>query len=206
MTSTPKYMTRLPIEVFAAKIYRHEVFLNVSQEIFKGDLSCAIKGMKQYLGVNVIPDQYIQNRWTRDHIPEVSLKLQTRYRMFTDHREELFCKSLEIVESCASRLRGDVKKFKLFVEKLKSIQDEIDAETPIEPPDNNNPEVFKDFFDVSSLEDTSSFAPHDTRDKGWDSKKRMIGAGEKAIEKIKKNFKYCNMCGGYVEHDTRNYP
>ncbi|KAK1414938.1 hypothetical protein QVD17_30704 [Tagetes erecta] len=259
MTSTPKYMTRLPIEVFAAKIYTHEVFLNVSQEIFKGDLSCAIKGIetgdgtdvyvvrhnekvKQYvndykvvyrkdrnevecscinfarigflcrhifcvfkfLGVNAIPHQYIQNRWTRDPIPEVSLKLQTRYRMFTDHREELFCKSLEIVESCASRLRGDVKKFELFVDKLKSIQDEIDAETPVEPPENNNSEVFKDFFDVSSPEDITSSAPHDTRNKGWGSKKRKIGAGEKAVEKIKKNFRNYNMCGGYVDHDTRN--
>ncbi|KAK1431466.1 hypothetical protein QVD17_07925 [Tagetes erecta] len=53
MTSTPKYMTRLPIEMFASKIYTHEVFLDVRQEIFKGDLPCTIKRIETCEGIDV---------------------------------------------------------------------------------------------------------------------------------------------------------
>ncbi|KAD3066795.1 hypothetical protein E3N88_34675 [Mikania micrantha] len=226
-TSTPTFKTHLPIERFAARVYTHEIFIDVQNEIWKGVWCCAQKSFAdedgydvyvirhkdkrsnviadfKFLGVDVIPDRYVLHRWRKDALPHDTYRKQQRCRIKNDERDDLFYEAVSIVESCASRLRGDIGKLALFVKKLKDMEHDIFIDIPHEPKVNSNEEVFKAFLEVSSPEKVSIKILEGARNKGCGTNKRMVGPGEKVVAKIKKrNPRTCKICKKYVFHDSR---
>ncbi|KAK9062811.1 hypothetical protein SSX86_020001 [Deinandra increscens subsp. villosa] len=161
---------------------------------------CVLK----FVGVNVIPDEYVLRRWRKGALPHDIYKKQQKCVTENDVKDELFQNAVSIVESCVSRLRGDTGKMKLFVDKLEMMRNEIFTEIPNEPDVNSNHQIFKTYLDVSSPEKVQVTVPEGARNKGCGTNKRMVGPGEKVVAKIKKKYpRLCRMCNKYEFHDSR---
>ncbi|KAK1419572.1 hypothetical protein QVD17_28768 [Tagetes erecta] len=81
-----------------------------------------------------------------DALPSQLLQILDKPNVTTDEREKLFYKAVNIVESCASRLHGDVVKMEEFVQKLEKMEEEIYSKIPEEPKENSSPKHSSLFF------------------------------------------------------------
>ncbi|PWA85879.1 FAR1 DNA binding domain-containing protein [Artemisia annua] len=85
-----------------------------------------------YRDINVIPKQYILRRWTRDIIPPDLRRKRKRYGekcKFEKQTNEATC----VVDDCLFRLSNNVEKMGAFVEKMKTLKTEVEAEVPNPP-------------------------------------------------------------------------
>ncbi|KAI3798361.1 hypothetical protein L1987_33634 [Smallanthus sonchifolius] len=123
------------------------------------------------LDVDEIPDIYVLNRWRRDALPQDFLKLPMSNGSMGDKTDDMFSEAVSIVESCASRLRGDVDKMTSFLDNLKQMKHEIFNDIPEEPSANNKEEVFKALLGVETPNQISVFAPRGIRNKGCGTNK-----------------------------------
>ncbi|PWA81226.1 FAR1 DNA binding domain-containing protein [Artemisia annua] len=77
--------------------------------------------------INVIPEQYILRRWTRDIIPPELRRKRNIYGEKNVEIERLTNEATSVVDECLFRLGDKVEKMGDFVEKLKKLRTEVEA-------------------------------------------------------------------------------
>ncbi|GKA42617.1 FAR1-related sequence 5-like protein [Tanacetum coccineum] len=101
--------------------------LFVRSEILCRHIFCVFKNFK----VSCIPDQYILRRWTKDLIPPDLRNKKNRYDEKNEAIEKLAMEASIILDSCAHMLRNNEPKLYVFVNKMKAIKSDFEAELPI---------------------------------------------------------------------------
>jgi hypothetical protein len=103
--------------------------------------------------INVIPKQYILRRWTRDIIPPELRRKRNRYGEKNVEVERLTNEATYVVDDCLFRLSNNVEKMGEFVEKLKTLKTEVEAEVP-NPPSSKTADVIGEHYAISNPEET----------------------------------------------------
>nr|GEV07492.1 hypothetical protein [Tanacetum cinerariifolium] len=126
--------------------------------------------------VEMIPQQYILRRWTKNLIPAALRNKRNRY---------------------------DELRLGAFVEKLKSLKKDVEADCP-NPPSKNKTNNLKQLVGVPKprVDDVNNPTVGSTKGR---KKLRIKGGKEKAIEKSLKGKKSCSSCGG-TNHNKRTRP
>nr|GEW56450.1 hypothetical protein [Tanacetum cinerariifolium] len=154
-----------------------------AEENDKVDLFFKIDGLYKVLwnvemnaNVEMISQQYILRRWTKNLIPAALRNKRNRY---------------------------DEPRLGAFVEKLKSLKKEVEADCP-NPPSKNKTNNLEQLVGVPKPPVVDVNNPTVGSTKG--RKKLCIKGGkEKAIEKSLKGRNSCSLCGG-TEHNKRTCP
>ncbi|GKE66525.1 hypothetical protein Tco_1520686, partial [Tanacetum coccineum] len=137
----PALLTPLPIEQPAAKVYTRSLFIRVQKEIVAGSWLCSITCMSSDEGcaVCIIDEEKIKPVG----LPEVIDKESTSenveeeinlHQKFTGHykKNEAIKKfAMEasiILDSCVHMLRNNEPKLSVFVNKMKAIKSDLEAE------------------------------------------------------------------------------
>lgn len=129
-----------------------------------------------------------------------------RYGHNNDPSEKLVNDVYESLDYCVTRLRHDLEKLSVFVDKVQKLRSELDAELGYHHVRDQKEEVFKALLGVSPPESVVVKVPKVARNKGCGSGKRMKGPGEKAATKSKRKKRVCKTCGKLGYHDSRNCP
>ncbi|GJY61363.1 protein FAR1-related sequence 5 [Tanacetum coccineum] len=127
--------------------------------------------------VEMIPQQHILRRWTKNLIPTALRNKRNRY--------------------------GEKNVVGAFVEKLKSLKKEVEADCP-NPPSKNKTDNLEQLVGVPKPPAVDVNNPTVGSTKGR-KKLRIKGGKEKAIEKSLKGRNSCSLCGG-TDHNKRTCP
>ncbi|PWA63318.1 FAR1 DNA binding domain, Zinc finger, SWIM-type, MULE transposase domain, FHY3/FAR1 family [Artemisia annua] len=136
--------------------------------------------------INVIPEQYILRRWIRDIIPPELRRKRNRYgeKMLGDNVEKM----------------GD------FVEKLKTLKTEVEAEVPNHPSIETG-DVIGEHYAISKPNEKTVNNPTKVGNKGniteKERNKRRKSEKEKALRVKKKQKKKCGFCGETTNLHTK---
>ncbi|GJQ94152.1 hypothetical protein Tco_0005291 [Tanacetum coccineum] len=105
-----------------------------------------------------------------------------------------------IVDHCVHLLSKDEPRLDAFVEKLKLLKKEVEADCP-NPPSKNKTDNLKQLVGVAKPPAVNVNNPSVGTTKGC-QKLRIKGGKEKAIEKSLKGMHSCSLCGG-TDHNKR---
>ncbi|PWA41700.1 FAR1 DNA binding domain-containing protein [Artemisia annua] len=148
--------------------------------------------------INVIPEQYILRRWTRDIIPPELRRKRNRYGEKNVEIERLTNEATSVVDECLFRLGDKVDKMGDFVEKLKKLRTEVEAEVPNHPSIETG-DVIGEHFAISKPDKKTINNPTKVNNKGniteKECNKRRKSEKEKALGVKKKQKKKCGFCG-----------
>ena len=95
----------------------------------------------RYNKIDHIPQQYLPRRWKRDALPNDVYSLENRYCVDNSDNSILRNEIMEIVCSCADRLRCDTERLSAFVEQLRKIKNDIFVDVPSNPDYNSTSAV-----------------------------------------------------------------
>ncbi|KAJ9547351.1 hypothetical protein OSB04_019894 [Centaurea solstitialis] len=157
-------------------------------------------------GCDSIPDMYILRRWRRDLIPPQWMPARARYGEIDLDIERLLGSAFVIFERMVDKVRNEKLLLEKFVDKLTSMDDELDVVVPVKSTADRNNETIQELMGVSDPDDVSIFAPSGIRNKGCGRGKRLVGVRDKAVEKAKKPKRMCRTCQKEVSQDSRNCP
>ncbi|XP_022032688.1 protein FAR1-RELATED SEQUENCE 5-like [Helianthus annuus] len=167
---------------------------------------CVYKNMN----IEQIPELYQVTRWMIDALPSNVFSIENRYGVAVDELTKLRQDATASFEACVNRLWRDMERLSEFADEMKNLKNKIYEEVPIQPAYNSKEVVMANLAGVvSSSKEVTLTAPQGIRNKGSGTKHRLIGPGEKAMEKSKKKktTRFCNTCLMYVDdHDSRNCP
>ncbi|GKB21845.1 RNA-directed DNA polymerase, eukaryota [Tanacetum coccineum] len=183
--SFPALLTPLPIEEHAAKVYTRSLFIRV---------------LKDY--------QYILRRWTKDLIPPNLRNKKNRYGEKNEAIEKLAMEASIILDSCVHMLRNNEPKLSVFVNKMKAIKSDLEAELPIVPTRTVS-DFVQEFMGVKKPDKVKVKNPTGVRPKGREKQKRIKSGREISMKKsMKKSNKKKNGCGvcGSTAHNRRTCP
>ncbi|PWA41580.1 FAR1 DNA binding domain-containing protein [Artemisia annua] len=148
--------------------------------------------------INVIPEQYILRRWTRDIIPPELRRKRNRYGEKNVEIERLTNEATSVVDECLFRLGDKVEKMGDFVEKLKKLRTEVEAEVPNHPSIETG-DVIGEHYAISKPDKRTVNNPTKVNNKGNitenERNKRRKSEKEKALGVKKKQKKICGFCG-----------
>ncbi|PWA39613.1 Zinc finger, PMZ-type [Artemisia annua] len=148
--------------------------------------------------INVITEQYILRRWTRDIIPPELRRKRNRYGEKNVEVERLTNEATSVVDECLFRLGDNVEKMGDFVEKLKKLRTEVEAEVPNHPSIETG-DVIGEHYAISKPNEKTVNNPTKVGNKGSITKKernkRRKSEKEKALGVKKKQKKKCGFCG-----------
>ncbi|KAI3825568.1 hypothetical protein L1987_07059 [Smallanthus sonchifolius] len=234
-TTTPLLLTDLPIERQASEIYTWNIFLEVQKEIFKGKNRCLIANTVEVDGNKVYTVGHTNRRFEVVNEFKVTLDLHdksvscscvgiTRIGYLCRHvffvfrfnqiqrilnqylptrwRKNVLPKS---VYSISNRYSIDTSEDSILRNEILELN-HIFEEYPNEPDYNKKISVIGDLIGQSQPGNILYTAPQGIRNKGCGMSRRLIGPGEKAVEKSKKkNPRLCRTCFKWVtDHDSRN--
>ncbi|GJT27850.1 protein FAR1-related sequence 5, partial [Tanacetum coccineum] len=153
--------------------------------------------------VEMIPQQYILRRWTKNLIPAALRNKRNRYGEKNVVVENYANEATSIVDHCVHLLSKDEPRLGAFVEKLKSLKKEVEADCP-NPPSKNKTDNLEQLVGVPkpSVVDVNNPTVGSTKGR---KKLRIKGGKEKAIEKSLKGRNSCSLCGG-TDHNKRTCP
>ncbi|GJZ90812.1 protein FAR1-related sequence 5 [Tanacetum coccineum] len=153
--------------------------------------------------VELIPQQYILRRWTKNLIPAALRNKRNRYGEKNVVVENYANEATSIVDHCVHLLSKDEPRLGAFVEKLKSLKKEVEADCP-NPPSKNKTDNLEQLVGVPkpSVVDVNNPTVGSTKGR---KKLRIKGGKEKAIEKSLKGRNSCSLCGG-TDHNKRTCP
>ncbi|KAJ9536489.1 hypothetical protein OSB04_un000326 [Centaurea solstitialis] len=157
-------------------------------------------------GCDSIPDMYILRRWRRDLIPPQWMPARARYGEIDLDIERLLGSAFVIFERMVDKVRNEKLLVEKFVDKLTSMDDELDVVVPVKSTIDRNNETIQELMGVSDPDDVNIFPPSRIRNKGCGRGKRLVGVRDKAVEKAKKPKRMCRTCQKEVSHDSRNRP
>ncbi|GKA56418.1 FAR1-related sequence 5-like protein [Tanacetum coccineum] len=157
--------------------------------------------------VEMIPQQYILRRWTKNLIPVALRNKRNRHGEKNVVVENYTNEATSIVDHCVHLLRHllskDEPRLGAFVEKLKSLKKEVEVDCP-NPPSKNKTDNLEQLVGVPKPPAVDVNNPTIGSTKG--RKKLCIKGGkEKAIEKSLKGKNSCLLCGG-TDHNKRTCP
>ncbi|GJW25234.1 protein FAR1-related sequence 5 [Tanacetum coccineum] len=153
--------------------------------------------------VEMIPQQYILRRWTKNLIPAGLRNKRNRYGEKNVVVENYANEATSIVDHCVHLLSKDEPRLGAFVEKLKSLKKEVEADCP-NPPSKNKTDNLEQLVGVPKPAAVHVNNPTVGSTKGR-KKLRIKGGKEKAIEKSLKGRNSCSLCGG-TDHNKRTCP
>lgn len=104
-----------------------------------------------------------------------------------------------------NRIYGDNDKLLLFLEKVRSIKDEVAPDVFSHDNVVNKAAEFEKFLGVSKPDKIDVRAVEDISNKGCGTGKRLTSGKERAIKNAQKKRK-CKSCGLSNKHDSRNCP
>ncbi|PWA34659.1 FAR1 DNA binding domain, Zinc finger, SWIM-type, MULE transposase domain, FHY3/FAR1 family [Artemisia annua] len=156
--------------------------------------------------INVIPEQYILRRWTRDIIPPELRRKRNRYRGKNVEVERLTNKATSVVDECLFMLGDNVEKMGDFVEKLKMLKTQVEAEVPNHPSIETG-DVIGEHYAISKPNEKTVNNPTKVGIKGniieKERNKRRKSEKEKALGDKKKQKKKCGFCGDKTNLHTK---
>nr|GEX36706.1 protein FAR1-related sequence 5 [Tanacetum cinerariifolium] len=153
--------------------------------------------------VEMIPQQYILRRCTKNLIPAALRNKRNRYGEKNVVVENFTNEVTLIVDHCVYLLSKDEPMLGVFVEKLKSLKKEVEADCPNHPSKNktDNLEQLVRVLKPPAVDVNNPTVGSTKRRK----KLRIKGGKEKAIEKNLKGRNSCLLCGG-TDHNKRTCP
>ncbi|GKD92930.1 protein FAR1-related sequence 5, partial [Tanacetum coccineum] len=168
-----------------------------------GILCKHIFGVFKNANVEIIPQQYILRRWTKNLIHAALRNKRNRYGEKNVVVENYANEATLIVDHCVHLLSKDEPRLSSFIEKLKSLKKEVEVDCP-NPPSNNKIDNLEQLVGVPKPADVDVNNPVVGSTKGRKNL-RIKGGKEKAIEKGLKGRNSCSMCGG-TDHNKRTCP
>ncbi|GJT07367.1 protein FAR1-related sequence 5 [Tanacetum coccineum] len=161
------------------------------------------KVLRNNVNVELIPQKYILRRWTKNLIPAALRNKRNRYGEKNVVVENYANEATSIVDHCVHLLSKDEPKLGAFVEKLKSLKKEVEADCP-NPSSNNKTDNLEQLVGVPkpSVVDVNNPTIGSTKGR---KKLRIKGEKENAIEKSLKGRNSCSLCGG-TDHNKRTCP
>nr|GEW75451.1 protein FAR1-related sequence 5-like [Tanacetum cinerariifolium] len=153
--------------------------------------------------VEMIPQQYILRRWTKNLIHDALRNKRNRYGEKNVVFENFANEETSIVDYCVHLLSKYEPRLGAFVEKLKSLKKDVEADC-LNPPSKNKTDNLEQLVRVSKPPVVEVNNPTLGSTKG--QKKLRIKEGkEKAIEKSLKGRNSCSLCSG-TDHNKRTCP
>ncbi|GKB88028.1 FAR1 DNA binding domain, zinc finger, SWIM-type, MULE transposase domain containing protein [Tanacetum coccineum] len=144
---------------------------------------CVFKNFK----VSCIPDQYILRRWTKDLIPPDLRNKKNRYGEKNEAIEKLAMEASIILDSCVHMLRNNELKLSVFVNKMKAIKSDLEAELPIVPTRTVS-DFVQEFMGVKKPDKVKVKNPTGVRPKGREKQKRIKSGREISMKKSMKKI------------------
>ncbi|KAD4888981.1 hypothetical protein E3N88_21054 [Mikania micrantha] len=223
-TTTPGFCTGLDIEVHASKIYTRFGFKDVQEEIMKGMMGCFISNVdivdqpKVYtishmnkkmefvnqFKVEEIPDRYVTNRWRLEVFPCRVYGISSRLAIENNAKSILRNETMHCVSECVQQLTGQLEGLSTFVDRKKDLKEGIfnDYLTTFNPRKHSN--AIEELVGQVDKNCTLLTPPVGIRNKDCGTSRRLVGPGERADEKSKKNLRLCRTCNQLSYHDSRN--
>ncbi|GJU38530.1 FAR1-related sequence 5-like protein [Tanacetum coccineum] len=204
----PKLKTLLKIEHHASNVYTRSLFELVQKEIFVGlfycqiDSKCLVEGSEN-ANVEMIPQQYILRHRMKNLIHAALRNKRNRYGEKNVVVENYVDEATSFVDHCVQLLSKDESRLGAFIEKLKSLKKEVEADCP-NPPSKNKTDNLEQLVGVSKPPVVDVNNPTVGSTKGR-KKLHIKGGKEKAIEKSLKGRNSCLLCGG-TDHNKRTCP
>ncbi|GJV28565.1 FAR1-related sequence 5-like protein [Tanacetum coccineum] len=161
------------------------------------------KVLRNNANVEMIPQQYILRRWTKNLIPAALRNKRNKYGEKNVVVENYANEATSIVDHYVHLLSKDEPKLCAFIEKLKSLKKEVEVDC-LNPPSKNKTDNLEQLVGVSKPPVVDVNNPTVGSTKGR-KKLRIKGGKEKAIEKSLNDRNSCSLCGG-TDHNKRTYP
>ena len=154
--------------------------------------------------IEVIPSQYILRRWTKNLIPPALRNKRNRYGEKNEIVENYANEASSIVDHCVHILSKDGPRLASFVEKLRLLKIDVEADCP-NPPSKNKADNLEELVGVSKPAEKTVNNPALGNPKGR-KKLRIKGGKEKALDKNSKNRNTCSLYGATDGHNKRTCP
>ncbi|GKB53894.1 RNA-directed DNA polymerase, eukaryota, partial [Tanacetum coccineum] len=190
--SFPALLTPLPIEVHAANVYTRSLFIH------EGCTVCIIDEEKiKHVGLpevidkestseNVEEEINLHQKFTghyKDLIPPDLRNKKNRYGEKNEAIEKLAMEASIILDSCVHMLRNNEPKLSVFVNKMKAIKSDLEAELPIVPTRTVS-DFVQEFMGVKKPDKVKVKNPTGVRPKGREKQKRIKSGREISMKKI----------------------
>nr|GEW74797.1 protein FAR1-related sequence 5 [Tanacetum cinerariifolium] len=201
-----------PVDLFFKKDRLYKVLQNIgdglvvcSCQLFVriGILCKNIFCVFENASVEMIPQQYILRRWMKNLILDALRNKRNIYGEKNVVVENFANEATLIVDYCVHLLSKDEPRLGAFVEKLKSLKKDVEADCP-NPPSKNKTDNLEQLVGLSKPPVVEVNNPTVGSTKGR-KKSRIKGGKEKAIEKILKGRNSCSLCGS-IGHNKRTSP
>ncbi|PWA97464.1 FAR1 DNA binding domain-containing protein [Artemisia annua] len=154
--------------------------------------------------IEVIPSQYILRRWTKNLIPPALRNKRNRYCEKNEIVENYANEASSIVDHCVHILSKDEPRLASFVEKLRLLKIDVEADCP-NPPSKNKVDNLEELVRVPKPAEKTVNNPALCNPKGR-KKLRIKGGKEQALDKNSKNRNACSLCGETDGHNRRTCP
>ncbi|KAL8242850.1 hypothetical protein R6Q59_013152, partial [Mikania micrantha] len=161
---------------------------------------CVLRVMK----IKEIPNRYVAKCWRRHILPCHVYSISNR--LATDDSKESILKNqaMDCVSDCVDKLIGSFQSLSAFVDKMKDMKKSVFDENPGVSNPRKRAVAIEEL--LGNVDDTTILfrPPQGIRNKGCGTNRRLVGQGERAIEKSKKNPRLCCSCNQLTFHDSRN--
>lgn len=145
-------------------------------------------------------------RWSRDLIPPALRRKKNRYGEKNENVANLVVQATSLVDDCCQILRNDEPRLSGFVDKLKVLKSEFEADMPSLPRTKVS-DVVQEFMGIEKPKKIDIKNPTKTNKKGDKNKvdkDRIKGGREQSFEQNKKR-NGCGICG-LADHNRRTCP
>ncbi|PWA43522.1 protein FAR1-RELATED SEQUENCE 5 [Artemisia annua] len=154
--------------------------------------------------IEVIPSQYILRRWTKNLIPAALRNKRNIYGEKNEIVENYANEASSIVDYCVHMLSKDEPRLSSFVEKLRLLKIDVEADCP-NPPSKNKADNLEELVGVPKPDEKTINNPALGNPKGR-KKLRIKGGKKQALDKNSKNRNACSLCGEIDGHNRRTCP
>ncbi|KAK9074589.1 hypothetical protein SSX86_007187 [Deinandra increscens subsp. villosa] len=154
--------------------------------------------------VKEIPGRYIKNRWRRQILPPRLYDIPSRLSVENSDLAVMRSEVMECISVCIDRLSDNLEGLQLFAADINEIKNGVVAKYPGKSAANKRAGIMEEL--IGKVDDVSLglTPPQGIRNKGCGTNKRLVGPGEKAVEKSKKAPRLCRNCNTWGHHDSRN--
>lgn len=188
--------------------------MKVTHNVEDGSIVCTCRHFLRYgllcrhcfwvlknANIDEIPQQYVLRRWRRDIIPPELRTRVNRYGNVNVPVQNMANEVTSIVDECMHLLSNDEKRFQEFVEKMKVLKTEIEANVQ-NPPSKKKDDVIVKLIGVSKPDTIEIENPPVGRYKGCGKDKRLMSGKEEAMKENSKRKLVCSRCGE-TSHNIR---
>ncbi|KAK9080122.1 hypothetical protein SSX86_001797 [Deinandra increscens subsp. villosa] len=154
--------------------------------------------------VKEIPGRYIKNRWRRHILPPRLYDIPSRLSVENNDLAIMRSEVMECVSVCIDRLSDNLEGLQLFAADINELKNGVVAKYPVKSAANKRAGIMEEL--IGKVDDVllGLIPPQGIRNKGCGTNKRLVGPGEKAVEKSKKAPRLCRNCNTWGHHDSRN--